>query len=328
MNSVEKEKVWIPLKGNLVRSLLWHGDDLVDWAGGGTRFKLDGSTIRAGIYWAYRFDRAVSSCDGRYQIIYETLGTKGLVLCNNKCVREINRSFYHAYVYEYPLVIFHLPDGRVAIAHCPNDYNKIEIEEIETGQKLTIREGEAADFFHSRLQVSPDGEYLLSSGWVWHPLDAVQLFRVRDVLQNPTVLDKSAHLELPEELFEVHAAAFQSNDSIIMVGNNGGEPGEEGPFLIQYNLREGRVNLKTGMQEVAGTLMPVNSEYVMGFFEHPKLIEIASGKVVQSWPELNSGKQNSSIILDREMLPQLALDPARKRFAVADANGITVIQLK
>ena len=279
------------------------------------------------MFFAYHFNRAVVSNDGNYSVIYEALGTKGLVLRGNKPVREINRSFYHAHVYEYPFAIIHLPDGRTAIAHCPDAYNKIEIEEIESGQRLTAREGDAADFFHSRLQATPDGEHLLSAGWVWHPLDAVQLFRIRDTLQSPAVLDRYAHLELPDELFEVHAAAFQGNETLIMVGDNGGEPGEEGPFLARYDLREDRVNLKRRLQEPAGTIMPVNSEFIIGFHEHPKLIEIASGKVVKRWSELDSGKQNSSIIWHEEKLPPLALDSNRMRFAVADSKGITAVQL-
>ena len=328
MNIREKRRFRVPVKeGQAVLSLCWCGDELVDMASGGTRYRLDGTVESAGIYFAYHFDRAVTSRDGKYSIIYEALGTKGLILRGNKPVREINRSFYHAHVYEYPLAIFHLSDGRVAIAHCPEAYNKIEIEEIESGERLTSRKGETADFFHSRLQTSPDGEHLLSAGWIWHPLDAVQLFCIPDALKTPSVLDKFAHLELPEELFEVHAAVFQDNQYIIMAGDNGGEPGEEGPFLVRYDLREGAVNLKTRMQETAGTIMALNSEYVVGFYEHPKLIEIASGNVVQKWPELNSGKQNSSIIRHAEKLPPFALDSDRMRFAVADQKGITVIQL-
>jgi hypothetical protein len=280
-----------------------------------------------GFYFAYHFDRAAVSPDGTYSVVYEALGTKGLILRGSKLIREINRSYYHAHVYEYPLVILHLVDGRVAIAHCPDAYNKIEIEEIESGQRLTTREGETADFFHSRLQAGSDGEHMLSSGWVWHPLDAVQLFSIREVLDSPTVLDNYEHLELPEELFEVHAATFQNDHSIIMVGDKSGEPGEEGQFLAQYDLREGRVILKTRIPEAAGTIMAAGSEHIVGFYEHPKLIEISSGKVVQSWPELNSGKQNSSIIWHDEQPPPLAMDSKLMRFAVADANGITVIQL-
>jgi len=328
MNISEKKRFQIPLEdGHPLKSLCWCGDELVDWATGGTRYQLDGTVVRSRFYWGYPFDRAIVSPNGEYAVVYEVLGTKGLVFQGRKLIREINRSYYHADVYEYPIAVFQLPDGQTGIIHCPDEYNRIEIEEIVSGKRLTKREGKSADFFHSRFQVSLNSEFLLSAGWVWHPLDAVQLFRIPDILRHPTVLDKYAEMNAPAELFEAHGAVFQGNESLIMVGDNGGEPGEEGHFLGRYNLRNARVDLTTKMQEQAGTIMSVNAEYIMGFYECPKLIEIASGKIVQKWPELNSGKQNSSIIHHIDELPPLALDSNHMRFAVAGAKGITVIQL-
>jgi hypothetical protein len=327
MSVTEKNRIRIAIKdGTKIKSLCWCDDELVDFAAGGVRYRLDGTITRPNIFFAYRFDRAVVSRDGKYAIIYETFGTKGLVLHDGRLLREINRSYYHANVYEYPIDIIDLPDGRTAIAHCPEAYNKIEFEEIKTGQRLTTREGKAADFFHSRLQATPDGEHLLSAGWVWHPLDDVRLFPIREVLQRPSAFDKNARLDLPDELFEVHAAVFQGNEAVIMVGDSGGEPGEEGPFLVRYDLKESRVNLKTRLEETAGTIMAAGSEFIVGFCRHPKLIEISSGKVIQRWLELDSGEQNSSIVFEGK-LPLLALDSNRMRFALADSDGITVIQL-
>jgi hypothetical protein len=57
------------------------------------------------------------------------------------------------------------------------------------------------------------------------------------------------------------------------------------------------------------------------------LFEISSGKIIQSWPELNSGKQISSILHHSESPPPLALDPENKRFAIANEKEITVVQL-
>ena len=72
--------------------------------------------------------------------------------------------------------------------------------------------------------------------------------------------------------------------------------------------------------------MPVGN-YTVGFCEHPKLVEIATGEIVQRWPDLETGNQNGSISQNLDKLPPLALDPANKRFAVADGERITVIQL-
>jgi len=326
MNVAERERFQILLKNGPVRSLCWHGDELVDWAGGGARFGLDGSMVRAGINWAYRFDNAITSRDGNYRVIYETLGTKGLVLRGNKCLREINRSFYHAHVYEYPIAILELPGGVVGLAHCPESYNRLEIEEIESGDKLTLRPGESPDFFHSRLEASPDGAYLLSAGWVWHPVDLIHVFSIHEALKYADQLDKPLPLNLPDDIFEVNAATFQDSNALLLVGKSESDE-SSASTVAQYKIKEEKVEQKCALESMPGTIMAVGRDHFVGFYEHPKLFEISTGKVIQSWPELSSGKQNSSIIWHHELRPLLALDPARKRFAVANANDITVIQL-
>jgi len=163
----EIDRIVLPLKkGARVSSLCWHGDELVDWVGGVARYRLDGTVVERHINWAYKFDRTVASPDGRYVVIYEALGTKGLLLKSDRLLRELNRSYYCANAYEYPVALSTLSDGSAVIAHCPEEYCKIELEEVETGRRLTSRENKPADFFHSRLRFSPGGSYLLSAGWV------------------------------------------------------------------------------------------------------------------------------------------------------------------
>lgn len=325
MSLAQTGRFRIPLSSGPVRSLCWQRDELVDWAGGGTRFLLDGSTVRENRYFAYRFDRAATSRDGKYAVIYEALGTKGLILQGDRLVREINRSYYHAQVYEYPITLFDLPDGRVAVAHCPEAYNRLEFEEIESGERLTMRSGESPDFFHSRLQISPDGAYLLSAGWVWHPLDLVAVYSVLEALKAPEVLDQPMSLDLPEELFGVHAGAFQEDCNLLLVGSN--ELEEAPPFAGRYNLKTKRIEAKCALAAVPGTVMPVGVNHFVGFYDHPRLFELSTGKIVQEWPDLETGKQDSSIMNGKEPVPPLAMDPTGHRFAVADAKGITAIQL-
>ncbi|TGU36522.1 hypothetical protein EN795_36765, partial [bacterium M00.F.Ca.ET.152.01.1.1] len=63
-----------------IKSLCWRGDELVDWVGGGRSFAADGTERDPSVNYAYRFDAATASPDGRYAVIYERLGTKGLLL--------------------------------------------------------------------------------------------------------------------------------------------------------------------------------------------------------------------------------------------------------
>jgi hypothetical protein len=328
MNFGEIKKIHLPIKpGTKIQSLCWVGDELVDFAAGGIRYRLDGSTEPAHVFYAYRFDRAIASRDGEYAVLYEMLGTKGIILHRGKHLREINRSYYHAHVYEYPIAILELRDRRIALAHCPESYNRLEIEELESGQKLTLREGESPDFFHSRLAVSPNAEYLLSAGWVWHPLDVAQVYSISNALKTAATLDKPEKFDFPDKLWEIHSAAFLDDHTLMMVGDDGGESGKEMSFLVQFNLKTRHVVSEVKLEEAAGTIFPISSQYLISFYKHPKVIDIASGKIVHRWPELNSGQQNSSIIWHNEQLPPLALDPLNGRFALADTSGITVIHL-
>ena len=135
----EINRIVIPSDGRKIQSLCWSNDELVDWVGGGHRYNLNGDIFRANVNYAYEFDYAVVSPDCQYSALLTRLGTKGLILKNGKIIREINRSFYQASVYEYPFTFMRLPGGEMAIAHCPNEYCEVEIEEVESGERLTTR---------------------------------------------------------------------------------------------------------------------------------------------------------------------------------------------
>jgi hypothetical protein len=92
----------LTIKTDEVRSICWLGDNLIDWASG-RMYTATGELIQKVIYRiAYKFDAAICSHDGTYALLYERLGTKGLLLKEGKLLWEINRSFYHADAYEYP----------------------------------------------------------------------------------------------------------------------------------------------------------------------------------------------------------------------------------
>jgi hypothetical protein len=324
MNANQAKYMIIPLETNRdrVESLCWQGDELIDWVAGGNRYCLDGTITRSSFGYRYKFDKAIASLDGIYAVIYEQLGTKGLILKQGHLLREINRSYYHADITEYPIAIFNLPDGRTVLAHCPDSYCKIEIEEIETGQRLTARDGEGIDFFHSQLQVSPSGRFLLSAGWVWQPWHALEVFNIPNVLSNPTLLDSSWNADFGEEdIGEIYSAVFDSDRNIIFAGDTE----NENHFIATYSLSENCLVSYALLEEAAGTLMPVD-DHVIEFLNYPKLIDSRTGKIIDRWRNLNTSFQNSSIIDNDRQPAVLALDIPNKRFAVAGEGAITVVQ--
>ena len=325
-----------------VRSLNWRGDELVDWVGGGRSFALDGTEQRANVYYAYRFDAAVASPDGRFAVIYERLGTKGLLLDNGQIVRELDRSFYHAGAYEYPVLLFQDAAGRLLLAHCPKRYCQIEIEEAETGRPLTASsERKPSDFFHSRMAASPGGKRLLSAGWVWHPWSTVLWFDLVQALAAPAKLDRGEPL-LPNSGYEEGSACWLDDDRIAVAASaelenlDDEREAEAGPNLCPrglavYDVARGVCLSAFQLDEPAGSIVAVDETRILSLYGHPKLIDLTSGGVTHVWDELNSGRQDGSIfqgMKEDAKPPPMAFDPKRKRFAIANGEAITVIELE
>jgi hypothetical protein len=324
---------------NTVKSLNWQEENLVDWIQGGTVYSLDGQIQESHINYAYIFDAATVSPSGRFSTIYQHVGTKGLILNHErKIVREINRSFYYANAFEYPIVLFQLPDGREVIAHCPDQYDRIEIEDTQTGERLTAcQRPQPKDIFHSRLSVDLTGRYLMSAGWVWSPWDIVNVYDISSILKDPSQLDTYG-IGSPSGAEVLTAAFGVDSNSIIMATSDENEFDEEeksvdplranGPHSLGvYDLTIHSYQSITQTEDFTGTMMAVNDRLILSFYHHPKLVDLRTGKIIYQWKELDTGDQTSCITWGRASRPPIALDPRNCRFAVASPDHITIIAL-
>lgn len=122
---------------NYLQTISWLGDKIIDWASAGQLYSLDSKVEQINKYhFAYNFDASINSEDGKYAFIFKRLGTKGLLLKDGEIIREINRSYYHADVYEYPAAFFTF-NNRTYLAYCPKEYCRLDFEDVETGELLT-----------------------------------------------------------------------------------------------------------------------------------------------------------------------------------------------
>jgi hypothetical protein len=326
------------IKAKSVKSLCWQKDSLIDWVSGGVIYHLDGKVQPRAVNYAYRFTSAVNSPSGKYAVIYEKLGTKALVLENGKVLREINRSFYYANAYEYPITLFCLSNGREVMAHCPDRYSQLEIDDLSTGERLTkSADRKPRDYFFSRLSVNSKGTMLLAAGWVWHPMDVVNVYDIELALQDSHTLDsKGIGIWVDSE---DNSAAFIDNNKIAIAEFSEKEEYEneddenptrvyESRTLSIYELTSCKQIFSMETEKTIGTFMPLDSKTIVSFFEYPKLISLETGKVLHEWKEMKTGKQTSSIIWGIEPVPPLALDPQNHRFAVATDENISVVQIK
>lgn len=314
------------------QSLCWVGDDLVDLVNGVT-YRLDGSSERTGGVLGYRFDAAAVSPSGRYGVVYERRGTKGVVWDltappRERKLREINRSFDNADASEYPVLLFAMPDGREAIAHCPDDYNCLLIEDLRDATLIAKSDNEL-DYYFSRLAISPSGKRIISTGWFWHPFIQMLTFDTQSILKNQELSTKDALLGTP---VEPGNAAFLSDDLLIVSGSGHSISEEESWLpkngLAVYDLAKGQFVASLPLNRTLGTLMPISSRLVVEFYEHPKLIDLQAGKTVHQWENVDSGKQTSCLIGNLDPLPTMALDQSHGRFAVVDGKSIRVVAIR
>jgi hypothetical protein len=316
-----------------LRSLAWWGDDLIDWLGG-RRVTLAGDVQHFGVGSTYRFDAAVGH--GDLGVTYESLGTKGRVVRWNGTLpsrqfvplgldelREIDRSYYHADDYVFPICVFTLPDGRAAIAHCPRAYDRLDLE-LPDGTLLTPRDTPRQDCFHSRLEASVDGRWLLCNGWVWHPANVVHVFDVARALAEPGYLSTGGvALDSHADLYDadedgVHAATLVGDRLVCATRAQ----------LAVYALPGGERLHLHDLAEAPGTqLMAWGDGHVVAFDGHPRVIELATGAVVHRWSGLDGGPglHQPSVAMQPPGPPWVARDPAHERFALGWPERIVVV---
>lgn len=317
-----------------LQTITWFNDKIVDWAQGGTAYTLDGASQTIGRYGygsSYGFDSSITSEDGQYVFLYKRLGTKGLLLKNGEELREINRSYYHADVYEYPAVFLTIDDGATFLVHCPFDYCRLDFENVETGEIITNSpDRKPQDFFHSRLEVSPDKKYIASKGWIWHPIDSVEVFEVEAALADPCHLDSGKYI--PKVTTELCTASFIDNDRIL-VGTSTEPPlDEEQQQLIPprhiaiWHFKTNEVTNVVKVNGEFGNIIAIDENYCWDLFQFPKIIDIRTGEVVDKIEEISTGMQQSSIISHMiGAMPLIAYNRKMKKLAIASDNTLEIL---
>jgi hypothetical protein len=321
------------LRVGAARSLCWSGDALVDWVAGGKIFHLDGTARGPFVNWTYRFDAAVASPSGRYAAIYERFGTKALLVSGGTVVRELNRSYYCAENYEYPIALFRTSTGVECVVHCPEEYWRLEIDDLETGRRLTSSNNRSLrDVFHSRLTVSRDGRYLASAGWVWHPVATVELYDLDEAILAPSALDSASFS--PDANRELSSAAWVDGRHLAIGLSDEIFEGSCPPLdfaghgVAVYDVQTRAFGSATALSTPVGELMPVGLTHLVSFYSSPKLIELATGRVIQEWPTLKTKATTGPYSFGAENTSSFAADPVNNRFAVAHEAGITIVQVQ
>ncbi|WP_293306153.1 hypothetical protein, partial [Pedobacter sp. UBA5917] len=241
-----------------------------------------------------------------------------------------NRSYYCADVYEYPAAFVTL-EGKTFLIHCPSKYCRLDFENAETGQIITDAiDRNPIDFFHSRLEVSPNGKYLISKGWFWHPFDAIRLFDIKECFSNPHLLDQSEIY--PNVGTEISTASF-IDDNRVLWGSSDGEEIDDGLLenlpqkcMAIWDISSGRLSKPIKIDIEFGNLYAINNRFAWDIYKFPKIINLETGQVVDQDESISSGLQNSSIIHHLGNLPKVAFNPQTKQLAISNGDAIEILE--
>lgn len=318
-----------------VKSLVWqHGDRLVDWAAGGGSWAADGGAhVDSKMLLGFPFDGAISLPDSDYAAIFTKFGTKALLFEDGKLLRELNRSYYMAPAFEYPISLFRLASGRAVVAHCPEAYNRLRIDDLASGEVLAVASERAVDFFHSRLRASPDGRFLASAGWHWHPIDEVRLVDVEAALRDPATLDACG--TSVDAMRYGTSAVFDAQGRLLvsLVGEGfddvlAEDVPEESSSAVLRIIEPARPHeFRDWPFEPAGALMPVGAQHVLTLHGHPRLYAFESGELVHEWPGI-AVQAPCSATPSKSDQSVFALDIANARIAIAHDDAVTVLSFE
>ena len=318
------------ISASYLRTICWIGNTIIDWASGGKQYLLDGKIKELGKYhFQFPFDSAISSENGRYAFIYQRLGTKGLLLKDGEILREINRSYYYANAYEFPAAFLTI-ENTTYLIHCPISYNRLDFEVVETGEIITnTKNRKPDDRFHSRLEISPDSTYLMSKGWLWHPLDVIMVFNIKECIKDPRLLD-SPQL-YPDVGVEICTASFVDGDRIIL-GSSSNEVFDDDKIeklpprhISTWSLTTNQLSKPTFVKEPFGNLFAINDQMAWDLFSFPKIIDTNTGEIVEQNEKINSGKQQSSIISESDYFPPIIYNRQTRQVAIKAKEQIEVL---
>ncbi len=320
-----------------LKSLCWYGDDrVIDIIGGHKIYNVSGDiedlskkSSRIRISYRFNFDRTKISKCGRYAVMYVAFGTKGVLLKDLKIVREINRSYYCSDAYEFPIALLERPNEEPLVVYCPDSYDQLEVEEFTSGKRIGAElEREPTDYFFGNLILSPDFQYLLSLGWVWHPAEIAKLFKMDQILTDIRITDTHDDI-LQVNLKDIKwdedlTGCFTTENQLILFRKDYDE--DEGR-LIGYDFVENKVLFQTTSSHPIGTLLPLSQNWVLNMCGRLSVLDAETGKVLFEYDKVKVSERKS-VLYEKEDDPIWAFNEQTRKLAITYDKELHILEFE
>ncbi|MNO12369.1 hypothetical protein D3C76_19780 [compost metagenome] len=109
-----------------------------------------------------------------------------------KLIMPLSRGTYHYDVCTFPLA-FTEHEGRTLLIH-GTEWNRLDLLDVRSGENLSdrqtpVRDGDQygehdLDYFHGKIHVSPQGDWIVDTGWIWHPIASIRSWSLSAWLTN------------------------------------------------------------------------------------------------------------------------------------------------
>ncbi|MGG4142490.1 hypothetical protein ABEW34_05105 [Paenibacillus algorifonticola] len=225
--------------------------------------------------------QVVISKDGQYAAISNRFGRHAAVydLLARQQMMKLSRDDYHSEVCTFPLAFAEI-DGQSLLIH-GTLWNRVDLTDVLSGELLSSRpQAEYEDdgylnYFHAKLYISPDQQWVVDMGWVWQPVGIIRSWNVRAWLNNARESEDGVSVSSPWEMLVDWdlPAAWLDSQTIAIWGQVDGDffdeedlPDEGAlPVVIVFNVVTGERSILLREAPAYVTTSPIEN-----VFPHPQ----------------------------------------------------------
>jgi hypothetical protein len=289
-------------------------------------------------YLSFEIDQETALClspKQDYVAVYQVSNQDACVfdLRTGAISARTNRGTYRPENSHYPIAFFER-EGRSLLV-VATDWNRLDIIDPGSGELLTeraptcYRKGEERpphylDYFHARLSVSPENNWIADSGWVWQPWGSVRSWNLgRWLKENPWEPEDGLSLrKLAGRAYYWDGPVCWIDDSTLAIWGWGEDDEWLIPAIRLLDVQDGQeIGWFAGPEARRPRAWPPKKLAPSLFFDQ-YLFSVHDEHGIGVW-DIETGER---LAQDASFAP-INYHPASKEFLSSTADGITLSKL-